>query len=50
MTDTHGAAQSQHMAGMEDVAHQTVILAQAKLISVAGHDTGRILPAMLKDC
>jgi hypothetical protein len=34
---------------MEDVANQTIVLAQAQLIAVAGHDAGRVLSAVLQN-
>jgi hypothetical protein len=36
------------MAGVEHIAHQTVVLAQAELVAIAGHDTGGILATVLQ--
>ena len=36
------------MAGMKDIAHQPVVLAQIQLAAVTGDHAGRILAAMLE--
>ena len=49
MTDTHVANQPTHVAGAEHISHHTVILAQIEPVAVTGHDTCRVLPAMLQN-
>ena len=49
MANTHIAHEPQHMFSLEYVLNQTIVLAHAKMAIVIGHDTGRILPAMLKN-
>jgi hypothetical protein len=49
MADAHGALQPQHVAGVEDIAYQAVILAQIKPAFVTGDNTRRILSTMLQN-
>ena len=39
---------AQHVALLEDVAHQAVLLAHEQLAFVAGHDAGGVLATMLQ--
>jgi len=48
MTDADIAEQLLHVALLEDIAHQAVILAQEQLAAMTGHDTGSVLATMLK--
>ncbi len=48
MADTHVTRQTQHMAGMKHIAHQTVVLAQVQTAVFTGHDARRILAAVLQ--
>lgn len=47
MADADAADQALHVALLEDVADQAVVLAQVQLIVMAGDDTGSVLAAML---
>ena len=49
MADTHIAPETQHVARVEHVTHQAVVLAQVQAFAFAGHDTGRILSTMLQN-
>jgi hypothetical protein len=49
MADTHVADQALHVPLLEDVAHQTIVLAQEQPAVMAGHDTGSVLAAVLED-
>jgi len=49
VTDADTADQALHVALLEDVAHQAVILAQEQPAVMAGHDTGSVLAAVLED-
>ncbi|GAA0569463.1 hypothetical protein GCM10008997_17790 [Halomonas salifodinae] len=49
MTDAQVALEARHMAGMEDVPHQAVALAQQEAALMPGHHTGGILPSVLED-
>lgn len=49
MADADAADQALHVALLEDVADQAVVLAQVQLIVMAGDDTGSVLAAMLED-
>jgi hypothetical protein len=49
MPDAHVANQALHMALMEDIAHQTIVLAQKQPPIVTGYNTGSILAAVLED-
>ena len=49
MADTHIALQTLHMAGFENITHQTISFAQAKaVICINGDDACGILPAVLE--
>jgi hypothetical protein len=48
MADPHIAAQAQHMPGVENIANQTIVLAQVQLAPFAGHDAGGILATVLE--
>ena len=47
MADAHMANQALHMALLEDIAHQAVVLTQKQAAIMAGDDTGSILAAVL---
>ena len=49
MADADVALQPQHVALLEDIAHQAVLLAHEQLAVVAGHDARGILAAVLQD-
>jgi len=49
MADAHMANQTLHMALLEDIAHQAVVLAQEQAAIMAGDNTGSILAAVLED-
>jgi hypothetical protein len=49
MADTHVPDQPLHMALLENVPHQPVVLAQEQLAIATGNDTGSILAAVLED-
>ncbi len=49
MTDAHVAHQALHVALLEHITHQAVVLAQKQATIMAGHDAGSVLAAMLKD-
>ncbi|NDG35828.1 MAG: DEAD/DEAH box helicase, partial [Betaproteobacteria bacterium] len=44
----HQAFQLQHVAGVEDVAHEAFRFTQVEPSVLAGHDAGRVLPAVLE--
>src|SRR5690606_31006358 len=48
VADAHVAYQALHVALMEDIANQTIVLTQKQLVAVTGHDAGGILPAVLQ--
>ena len=48
MGDAHVAGEAAHIAGTENVAHQTFVLVHVECASVGSDDTGSILPAMLQ--
>ena len=48
VADADVALQAQHVALLEDVAHQAVLLAHEQLAVVAGHDAGGVLAAVLQ--
>ncbi len=48
MANAHVTAQTDHMPGMEDIARQSVGLAQMQLAPFAGDDARRILSAVLQ--
>ena len=48
MTNADVAGQGEHVAGVEDIAHETVVLAQKQLVSVTGCDARRVLAAVLQ--
>jgi hypothetical protein len=41
-------AQLEHVMLLEDIAHQTLTLADEQLALLRGHDSGSILPAVLQ--
>jgi len=47
MTDTHIAAQPQHVPLVEYIANQSVAFSQMKMALFRRHDTGGVLAAML---
>ena len=47
MADAHVAVKRVHVAGVEHVAHQAIVLAQIHVTSVAGENAGGVLAAML---
>ncbi|MOA38107.1 hypothetical protein D3C78_1597550 [compost metagenome] len=49
MADADLADQALHVALLEHVTHQAVVLAQKQPAAMAGHDTGSVLAAMLED-
>ncbi len=48
VADADVALEAQHVALLEDVAHQAVLLAHEQLAFVAGHDAGGVLAAVLQ--
>jgi hypothetical protein len=49
MADAHVTDQALHMALVEHIANQPIILAQKQPAAMAGHDTGSVLAAVLED-
>ena len=49
MTDPHGSPEIHHVPGMEDIADQPAPLSKMEAITLAGDDTGSILPPVLED-
>ncbi len=49
VADADVADQALHVALLEHVAHQAIILAQEQPAVMAGHDTGSVLAAVLED-
>src|SRR5690606_15104830 len=49
VADAHVTDQALHVALLEDIAHQTVVLAQEQPSIMAGHNTGSILAAVLEN-
>ena len=49
MADAHLALETQHVALLEHVPHQAVVLAQVDAPAFAGEDAGGILAAVLQD-
>jgi hypothetical protein len=49
MTDAHMANQALHVALLEHVAHQAIVLAQEQAAIMTGDNTGSILAAVLED-
>jgi len=48
VANAHVAVQPQHVAGVEDIPYQAVVLAQMQVSAVAGHDARCVLAAMLQ--
>ncbi|KAF1056225.1 MAG: hypothetical protein GAK44_00288 [Pseudomonas delhiensis] len=49
MADADLADQALHMALLEDVANQAVVLAQVELVILAGDDAGSVLATVLEN-
>ena len=48
MTDTHIALQASHVAGVKNITHQAIILAQVQPLSLTGNNPGSVLATMLQ--
>ena len=49
MTNAHVAAKLRHMMGLEDILHESVVLAQVQTTAFCRHHAGRVLTAVLQD-
>ena len=48
VADARVPHQAPHVVQTKDIAHQTIRLAHVQLATLAGHDSRRVLPAVLK--